>query len=55
MTNRPHNKETDSQIALEGIEGKMEASTWRKIHRLLDKHPERFTAVLRNWMNEDRS
>ena len=53
-----HRDKTDrkeaGQIDLEGIEGRMQASTWRRIERLLEQHPERFAAVLRNWIHEDK-
>ena len=48
------NKKLAAQIDLDGIEGKMQASTWRRIERLLEKHPERFAQVLRNWIHEDQ-
>lgn len=44
--------ELEAMIDLEKVEGRVKASSVRKIGEIIDKHPEEAVAILRNWMYE---
>ncbi len=48
----PEVEEEDSMIDLQQVEGRVKASTIRKIGDLVDKHPDETVSIIRNWMYE---
>lgn len=48
-------EEEESMIDIAQIEGKVKASTMRKIGEIIDKHPEEAVSIIRNWMYQDVS
>ena len=40
-------------IDISGVEGKVKASTIRKVEEIIENYPEETVAVIRNWMSED--
>lgn len=48
----PAEVEEDSMIDLQQVEGRVKASTIRKIGDLVDKHPDETVSIIRNWMYE---
>lgn len=47
--------EDETMIDIAQIEGKVKASTMRKIGEIIDKHPEEAVSIIRNWMYQDSS
>ncbi len=45
--------EEDTLINIQGIEGKVKASTVKKVEEIVDGYPEETVAVLRSWMAEE--
>ncbi len=45
--------EMDAMIDVNRIEGKVKASTLRKIGEIVEKHPEEAVAILRSWMYQE--
>lgn len=45
--------EDDSMINLSNIEGRVKASSLRKIGDIIDKHPEEAVSIMRTWMYQD--
>lgn len=45
--------EEEAMIDIAQIEGKVKASTMRKIGEIIDKHPEEAVSIIRNWMYQD--
>lgn len=45
--------EEDSLINIQGIEGKVKASTVKKVEEVVDSYPEEAVSVLRSWMSEE--
>lgn len=45
--------EEESLINIEGIEGKVKASTVKKVEEIVDSYPEETVSVLRSWMTEE--
>lgn len=45
--------EEDSLINIQGIEGKVKASTVKKVEEIVDNYPEEAVSVLRSWMSEE--
>ncbi len=43
----------DSLINIQGVEGKVKASTVKKVEEIVDSYPEETVAVLRSWMSEE--
>jgi flagellar M-ring protein FliF len=43
----------DMLINLENVEGRVKASSVKKIAEIIDKHPEEAVTILRNWMYEE--
>lgn len=43
----------DSMIDIAHIEGRVKASSMKKIGEIIEKHPEEAVAILRNWMYQD--
>ncbi len=43
----------DSMINLDSVEGRVKASSVRKVGEIVDKHPEEAVAILRNWMYQE--
>ena len=46
-------EEDDSMINLSNIEGRVKASSLRKIGDIIDKHPEEAVSIMRTWMYQD--
>ena len=48
-------EESDEEglIDIKAVEGRVRASTVRKLSEIVDKHPEEALAIMRNWMYED--
>ena len=46
-------EEEDPMINLGAVDGKIKASSVRKIGEIIDKHPDQAIAVLRSWIYED--
>jgi flagellar M-ring protein FliF len=46
-------EEYDDMIDINRIEGRVRASSVRKIGEIIDKHPEDVVAILRNWMYQE--
>jgi flagellar M-ring protein FliF len=46
-------EEYDDMIDINRIEGRVRASSIRKIGEIIDKHPEDVVAILRNWMYQE--
>ena len=42
-----------SQIDLDSIDGRMGASSMKKIGEIVDKHPDETVAILRNWIYQE--
>ncbi len=45
-------EEADDMIDLARIEGKVRASTLKKIEEVVERHPEETVGIIRHWMNE---
>jgi flagellar M-ring protein FliF len=45
-------EETEQMIDLNKVEGRVKASSVRKISEIVDKHPEEAVAIVRNWLNQ---
>jgi len=45
--------EIERMINLEQVEGRVRASSLKKISEIVDKHPEQAVAILRNWLYQD--
>lgn len=45
--------EVESMIDIAHIEGRVKASSMKKIGEIIDKHPEEAVAILRNWMYQE--
>lgn len=48
----PAEVDEDSMIDLQQVEGRVKASTIKKIGDLVDKHPDETVSIIRNWMYE---
>lgn len=48
-------EEDSSLIDIAGVEGKVRASSLKKVAGLVETHPEESIGVVRNWMNSDNS
>jgi flagellar M-ring protein FliF len=46
-------EEEDAMINLSNIEGRVKASSLRKIGEIIDKHPEEAVSIMRTWMYQD--
>lgn len=46
-------EEFDSMIDIAHIEGRVKASSMKKIGEIIEKHPEEAVSILRNWMYQD--
>jgi flagellar M-ring protein FliF len=46
----PVNAERDAMIDISQVEGRVRASSMKKIGEIVEKHPEEAVAILRNWM-----
>ncbi|WP_232314842.1 amidase family protein [Oceanibaculum pacificum] len=44
----------DTMIDITRVEGRVRASSLRKIGEIVDKHPEEAVSILRNWMYQDQ-
>ncbi len=49
----PEMEDADAMIDIANIEGRVKASSMKKIGEIIDKHPEEAVAILRNWMYQD--
>ena len=47
--------DAESMIDIAHIEGRVKASSMKKIGEIIDKHPEEAVAILRNWMYQESS
>ncbi len=47
--------EFDSMIDIAQIEGKVKASSMRKIGEIIESHPEEAVAIIRNWMHQENN
>jgi flagellar M-ring protein FliF len=45
----------DSMIDIAHIDGRVKASSMKKIGEIIDAHPEEAVSILRNWMYQDAS
>ncbi|GAB4187001.1 MAG: flagellar basal-body MS-ring/collar protein FliF [Thalassobaculales bacterium] len=45
----------DSMIDISRVEGRVRASSLRKIGEIVEKHPEEAVAIIRNWMYQEQS
>ena len=45
--------EIDRMINMEQVEGRVRASSLKKISEMVDKHPEHAVSIIRNWMYQD--
>lgn len=45
--------EIDRMINMEQVEGRVRASSLKKISEIVDKHPEQAVSILRNWLYQD--
>ncbi len=45
--------EIDRMINLEQVEGRVRASSLKKVSEIVDKHPEQAVGILRNWLYQD--
>ena len=45
--------EEDSMINLDSVDGKVKASTVKKVNEIIDEHPKEALSVLRSWMFQD--
>ena len=45
--------EIDRMINMEQVEGRVRASSLKKISEIVDKHPEQAVTILRNWLYQD--
>ncbi|MDJ0896900.1 MAG: flagellar basal-body MS-ring/collar protein FliF [Alphaproteobacteria bacterium] len=45
--------EEDSMINLDSVEGRVKASSVRRVGEIVDKHPDEAVAILRNWMYQE--
>jgi flagellar M-ring protein FliF len=45
--------EIESMIDLNKVEGRVRASSVKKIGEIVDKHPEEAVAILRSWLYQD--
>jgi flagellar M-ring protein FliF len=45
--------EVDSMIDIANIEGRVKASSLKKVGEIIDKHPEEAIAIMRNWMYKE--
>ena len=43
----------DQLIDVQKIEGRVRASSLRKIGEIIDKHPDEAVTILRNWLHQD--
>lgn len=48
-------EELDAMIDIAHIEGRVKASSMKKVGEIIDKHPEEAVSILRNWMYQDAS
>lgn len=48
-------EDPESMIDIAHIEGRVKASSMKKIGEIIDKHPEEAVAILRNWMYQEGS
>jgi flagellar M-ring protein FliF len=46
----PEEKPEESMIDMQQVEGRVKASTIKKIGELVEKHPDETVSILRNWM-----
>jgi flagellar M-ring protein FliF len=47
--------EIERMINMEQVEGRVRASSLKKISEIVDKHPEQAVAILRNWLYQDNN
>ncbi|MDA0342258.1 MAG: hypothetical protein O3B74_11750, partial [Proteobacteria bacterium] len=43
----------DQMIDINQVEGRVRASSLKKIGEIVDKHPEEAVAIIRNWMYQE--
>jgi flagellar M-ring protein FliF len=46
----PQDDESELMIDIKQVEGRVRASSMRKIGEIVDKHPEEAVAIIRSWM-----
>jgi flagellar M-ring protein FliF len=45
----------DTMIDISRVEGRVRASSLRKIGEIVDKHPDEAVSIIRNWMYQEQS
>jgi flagellar M-ring protein FliF len=53
LTVGPDDIEVDELIDIDKVEGRVKASSIRKIGEIVEKHPEEALAIVRNWMYQE--
>lgn len=53
LSDQPEELELDGLIDIEKVEGRVKASSIRKIGEIVEKHPEEALAIIRNWMYQE--
>ena len=48
-----HAAEQDAMIDIGQVDGRVAASSLRKVSEIVDKHPEEALAIVRSWMYQD--
>jgi len=51
----PEDDAIDSMIDISRVEGRVRASSLRKIGEIVDKHPDEAVSIIRNWMYQDQT
>ncbi len=49
-----HAAEQDAMIDIGQVDGRVAASSLRKVSEIVDKHPEEALAIVRSWMYQER-
>ena len=49
----PSEEEDDSMVNIQGIEGKVKASTVKRVEEIVESYPKEAVSVVRNWMTEE--
>ena len=45
----------DTMIDISRVEGRVRASSLRKIGEIVEKHPDEAVSIIRNWMYQEQS
>jgi len=53
LDNQQADDEIEKMIDISRVEGRVKASSLRKVGEIVDKHPEEAVSILRNWINQE--